>query len=178
MRKKSKTSKGPGFGTRLHAIVKLVVTAGAAFTMLAFAGQAPKTADDAYPSASPTFDRRRNFSFRTALLPTKSIIWKPWAPAWPGWTTVGRAHGPVFFNRPPPIFTSHPASAQRALSTTAATELLPTSPKGWCGRRETLWPGLRLEISTATYPDVTGYGSAILYHNNAMELYRRHHKAG
>jgi hypothetical protein len=25
---------------------------------------------------------------------------------------------------------------------------------------------------------VTGYGSAILYHNNAMELYRRHHKAG
>jgi hypothetical protein len=47
MRKKSKTSKGPGFGTRLHAIVKLVVTAGAAFTMLAFApgsdGRRPRT---------------------------------------------------------------------------------------------------------------------------------------
>ena len=46
MRKKSKTSKGPGFGRDLHAIVKLVVMAGTAFTMLAFAGQAPKTADD------------------------------------------------------------------------------------------------------------------------------------
>ena len=49
MRKKSKTSKGPGFGTRLHATVKQVVIAGTAFTMLAFAGQAPKAADDRVP---------------------------------------------------------------------------------------------------------------------------------
>ena len=89
MRKKSKTGKGPGFGTRLHAIVKLMVIAGTAFTMLAFAGQAPKTADDRVPVRYTDVRQAAGITFlQDATRPTKSIIWKPWAPASPGSTTT------------------------------------------------------------------------------------------
>ena len=47
MRKKSKTGKAPGFG-RLVGLV-LTVLAGAASTVMAFAGQPPKTPEDRAP---------------------------------------------------------------------------------------------------------------------------------
>jgi hypothetical protein len=42
-----------------------------------------------FPSVTPTCDKPpESLFFRTPPAPTKSIIWKPWAPASPGSTTI------------------------------------------------------------------------------------------
>jgi len=170
MRKKSKTGKAPGFGRRVG--LALTVLAGAASTVMAFAGQPPKTPDDRAPvrytevrqAAGITFLQDGTATDEKYYLETMGT-----GVAWLDYDQDGLMD--LYFVQSAATDIYKPPQPLRSAlyHNNGDGTFTDVTAKGGVGGEGHYGQGVAVgDFDNDGYPDlyVTGYGSAILYHNN------------
>ncbi len=161
--------------TLRNSALLFALAGGAAISFVGFS-HAQKTAKPQTPATVRFTDIRKaagiTFMQDSTETPTKSTTSKPWAPASAGLTTTRMASWTSTSSRPaPPTPTSlaHPLRSALYHNNGDGT-LSPTSPPKPASAGEGHYgQGVAVgDYDNDGYPDlyVTGYGRAILYHNN------------
>jgi hypothetical protein len=172
MREKSKTSKESGFGAGGLVVLALIVIVGTALATIAFAVQPPKTADDRVPvrytdvrqAAGITFLQDGTATDEKYYLETMGT-----GVAWLDYDQDGLMD--LYFVQSAPTDIYKPPQPLRSAlyhnngdgTFTDVTEKAGVEGAGHYGQGVAVG-----DFDNDGYPDlyVTGYGSAILYHNN------------
>ena len=170
MRKKSKTSKGPGGRNRVG--LALMMIGGAAFSMMAFAGQPPKTPDDRVPvrytdvrqSAGITFQQDATATDEKYYLETMGT-----GVAWIDYDQDGLMD--LYFVQSAATDMYKPPQPLRCAlyHNNGDGTFTDVTAKAGVGGEGHYGQGVAVgDFDNDGYPDlyVTGYGRAILYHNN------------
>src|SRR6185312_8840871 len=170
MRKKSKTGKAPGFGRRVG--LALTVLAGAASTVMAFAGQPPRTPEDRAPVRYTEVRKSAGIEFVQDSTQTDEKYYLETMGTGVAWIDydqdglmdlyfVQSAATDIY--KPP-----HPLRCALYHNNGDGT-FTDVTEKAGLGGEGHYGQGVAVgDFDNDGFPDlyVTGYGSAILYHNN------------